>query len=171
MKAILTAIIVSAIVTAGATAGVTTFVTSKQIKDHTIQLNDISASAVRGLHGQTGAQGPAGPKGDTGAPGSGGPQGQQGPKGDKGDPGESSGMYVTRATHALPAGATVPMEIRCKPGDVIVAADNYMDPPEANDGSIQSTDFYALRTGWGGTFQNTGKRDVTMYWYAVCTTP
>lgn len=177
MKSIVTAIIVSAIVAASASAGVTTFITSKQIKDGTIQLRDLSASAMNGLHGQAGAQGvpgpqgPAGPKGDTGATGAPGPQGPAGPKGDKGDPGESSGMYVARATYALPAGAMVPMELRCKPGDVIASAQNYIEPAAANDGSIQSSDFYALRTGWGGAFQNTGKTDVTMYWYGVCAAP
>jgi hypothetical protein len=95
MKAIVAAVIVSAVVAGGATAGVTTLITSKQIKDHTIQVSDLSPSAVKQLRGQRGAQGPAGApgaqgapgaKGDTGAPG---PQGPTGPKGDPGPQGPS----------------------------------------------------------------------------------
>jgi hypothetical protein len=128
MKAIVAAVIVSVIVTAGATAGVTTLITSRQIKDHTIQMRDISSSAVSQLHGQRGAQGPAGPagtkgaKGDRGAPGATGPKGDtgatgapgllgpQGPKGDqgligpqgpKGDPDPSNGLYVRTTTMTI----------------------------------------------------------------------
>jgi hypothetical protein len=87
MKAIVAAIIVSVIVTAGATAGVTTFITSKQIKDHTIQLRDISSSAARQLKGKTGQPGSAGQPGQPGRPGSPGAPGASGAPGAQGSPG------------------------------------------------------------------------------------
>jgi hypothetical protein len=107
LKAIITAIIVSAIITAGATAGVTTLVTSKQIKDHTIQLTDISKSAAQKLQGQRGAQGPAGVAGAAGSQGA------------KGDPGQASGLYARSASVAVEAGATNPtaLDLSCNPGD------------------------------------------------------
>jgi hypothetical protein len=132
MKSIITAIIVSAIVTASATAGVTTLIRSKQIKDHTIQLNDISSSAVRALHGENGAQGQAGVKGDAGAvgaPGTQGPEGDRGdtgPRGLKGDPGESNGLYVRTASVTVVdkgEGDANPthLDLSCDPGDPIVS--------------------------------------------------
>jgi hypothetical protein len=138
MKAVITAIVVSVILTASATAGVTTFVTSRQIKDHTIQLRDLSPSAVRALQGQIGTQGPAGVKGDTGAAGAPGPQGlsgPQGPKGDpgdvgprgpKGDPGESNGLYVrTGSVTVIDKGEgdanPTHFGLSCDPGDTIVS--------------------------------------------------
>jgi hypothetical protein len=80
MKSIVTAIIVSAIVAGAASAGVTTLITSKQIKDGTIQLRDIAPAARAALHG---AQGPPGPAGLTGPRGF---TGLQGPAGKSFDP-------------------------------------------------------------------------------------
>ena len=145
MKAIITAIIVSVIVTAGATAGVTTLVTSKQIKDHTIQLSDISSSATRQLQGQRGAQGL---KGDTGAAGAPGLAGPQGPKGDpgarglqgpKGDPGQSNGLYVRTDSVTLvdkgegDAHPTL-LDLKCDPGDSIVTSPSWSANPNSETG-------------------------------------
>lgn len=151
MKAIVAAIVVSVIVTAGATAGVTTLITSKQIKDHTIQLSDLSPSAVSQLRGQQGAQGPAGAKGDpgavgaagvTGAPGSQGPKGDRGlmgPQGPKGDPGASNGLYVRTDSEVATAGETdsdgtpAMIDLKCDPGDMIVAAPPWFSDPQQDD--------------------------------------
>lgn len=56
-------------------------ITSKQIKDGTIQTKDISAGARTALQGQQGPAGPAGPAGATGATGATGPAGPPGPAG------------------------------------------------------------------------------------------
>jgi hypothetical protein len=76
-------------------------ITSKQIKDGTIQTKDISKKAQKALRGKTGPQGPQGmhgPKGDTGATGA------QGPKGDTGDPG-TNGTNGTNGTDGAPGTA------------------------------------------------------------------
>lgn len=65
----------------GATAAVRTLITSKDIKNGTIQLVDISGSAKSALHGQSGADGAPGPQGPQGAQGPQGPQGAPGPAG------------------------------------------------------------------------------------------
>jgi len=65
---------------AGNAAAVTYFVTSKQIKDGSIQLRDMSPAARAALRGSQGPQGPQGPRGYTGS---------QGPRGYAGTPGES----------------------------------------------------------------------------------
>ena len=59
--------------------------TGKNVKDHSLGLNDLSTDAKTGLKG---ARGRRGPQGDTGPTGPQGPQGPQGPKGDKGDKGD-----------------------------------------------------------------------------------
>ena len=58
--------------------------TGKNIKNHSLGLNDLSTKAKAGLKG---TRGPRGPQGATGPQGPQGPQGPKGDKGDKGDPG------------------------------------------------------------------------------------
>jgi hypothetical protein len=80
------------------------FITSKQIKDGTIQTKDISKKArtqLKGNRGPAGPQGPAGAagapgaKGDPGAAGAPGAPGETGAKGDKGDRGPSNAISQT----------------------------------------------------------------------------
>jgi hypothetical protein len=62
---------------AGNAAAATTYlVTSKQIKDHTVQLRDISYGAQLALQGSQGPQGLMGPRGFTGLQGPAGPAGK-----------------------------------------------------------------------------------------------
>jgi hypothetical protein len=77
MKAVIAAVVAATLIAAtGATAALV--VTSANIKNGTIKLVDISASAKKALKGQRGRRGAAGPRGA---------QGPAGPKGDKGDSG------------------------------------------------------------------------------------
>lgn len=121
LRAITAAIVVALVVAGGTTAAAKLVVTSKNIKNGTIQLVDLNKKAKRALRGQrgtrgtagpqgqtgpvgqTGAAGPAGPIGPTGAQG---PQGIQGPQGPPGEPaptllrlsGDFSGTNATVAT-------------------------------------------------------------------------
>jgi len=106
---------VSVIVTGTATAGATTLITSKQIKDHTIQVSDFSPSALRLLKGQRGPQGPAGPKGDTGAAGPAGPKGNTGAKGEQGARG-ATGAAGPKGAQG-PAGQAGPQGAKGDKGD------------------------------------------------------
>jgi Collagen triple helix repeat (20 copies) len=174
VKTIITAIVVSVVISGTASAGVTTLITSRQIKDHTIQMRDISPSAVGQLQGQRGAQGVAGSKGDTGAlgaqgepgpkgdtgapgaPGPSGPQGSAGAQGPKGEPGESNELYVRSATITIPdrgEGDANPthLGLRCEPGDHIIATANEgYDPPmntwsdRGNLRPVYETAFYTV---------------------------
>lgn len=87
MKNAVIAALVAAVVAAASGTAATIVVTSKNIKNGTIQTIDISAKAKRslkgnrGLRGLTGAPGPAGPQGPAGAPGAQGSPGPQGPSG------------------------------------------------------------------------------------------
>ena len=195
MKTIVTAIVLSALLSASATAGVTTLVTSRQIKDHTIQTRDISKSAISALQGQRGAQGPAGPagaKGDTGATGAPGPQGERGsqgpqgeqgatgPQGPQGDPGESNGLYVRTASVIVVdkgEGDANPthIELACDLGDVLASPAVYShDPPRAEWSSpfdFQSVNEEFLVDSMNGDyFWNGGiGTQVTFTLRAICT--
>jgi hypothetical protein len=90
MRSAAIAAIVAALVAAASTTAATIVVTSKNIKNGTIQTVDLSAKAKRALKGNRGLQGPAGAPGapgSQGAKGDQGPKGEQGLKGDQGDPG------------------------------------------------------------------------------------
>jgi hypothetical protein len=81
MKSAVIAAVVAAVVAAASGTAATIVVTSKNIKNGTIQTVDISAKAKRALKGN------GGPRGFPGATGPVGPTGPQGQKGDPGAPG------------------------------------------------------------------------------------
>jgi hypothetical protein len=79
MKNALIAAIVAAVVAAASSTAATIVVTSKSIKNGTIQTVDISAKAKRALKGNRGPRGLRGFQGLRGAPGPVGAPGPQGP--------------------------------------------------------------------------------------------
>jgi hypothetical protein len=91
MKSAIIAAIVAAIVAAASGTAATIVVTSKNIKNGTIQTVDISAKAKRALKGNRGRQGLRGAQGAQGVPGS---QGAQGASGAQGPPGPVNTAYV-----------------------------------------------------------------------------
>jgi hypothetical protein len=82
--------LIALVMAMGGSAVAASLITSKQIKNGTIQLADISKKAQKSLKGKAGAQGPQGPAGAQGAQGAQGVQGAKGDKGDKGDTGDSA---------------------------------------------------------------------------------
>jgi len=78
-------------------------ITSKQIKDGTIQLKDISKTARKSLRGKSGAAGAQGAKGDTGAPGAPGAKGDPGTPGADGTP--ATKIYAFVRTEGCCGGA------------------------------------------------------------------
>jgi hypothetical protein len=92
MKAAIIAAAVALLVSA--TSATAAFVvTSKNIKNGTIQTVDISAAAKRALKGNRGARGPAGMPGPQGPIGPQGAQGVQGAQGSQGVPGDPLASY------------------------------------------------------------------------------
>jgi hypothetical protein len=75
---------IALVVASGGTAVAATLITSKQVKDGTIQLVDISKAAKASLKGNAGA---------SGAPGAAGAQGPQGPQGIAGPAGPVNVLY------------------------------------------------------------------------------
>jgi hypothetical protein len=97
MKSAIIAAVVAAIVSAASSTAATIVITSKNIKNGTIQTVDISAKAKRALKGN---RGPRGFQGATGAPGATGPAGPQGPQG---PPGVESILQVPNSVSVAPA--------------------------------------------------------------------
>lgn len=91
-------------------------VTTRQIKDRTIQLVDISPQATRALRGAPGPQGPEGPPGPAGPQG---PQGNQGATGPAGPAGRSAADIYTRTLDAVAeAGGGQFVNLFCGPNEV-----------------------------------------------------
>jgi hypothetical protein len=99
MKSAIVAAIVATLVSA-ASATAAFVVTSKNIKNGTIQTVDISAKAKRALKGNRGPRGRQGPSGPAGSQGTSGPAGPAGPEGPKGDKGAKGDKGETGATGA-----------------------------------------------------------------------
>ena len=87
-----TAIAIAALVFASSSSAVAaSLITSKQIKDGSIQLKDLSKKtrvSLAGKAGRAGAPGAVGAAGAAGPQGAQGPQGEQGPQGAKGEKGD-----------------------------------------------------------------------------------
>jgi hypothetical protein len=84
MKTVIAVVITALVCSAGATAVTSAFITSRDIKDGTIQLRDLSPAArtaLRGERGPAGEQGLQGERGPQGFPGATGPTGPAGPPG------------------------------------------------------------------------------------------
>jgi hypothetical protein len=84
MKAALISAIVAAVIASTTATAATIVITSKNIKNGTIQTVDISAKAKRALKGNRGPRGFTGARGATGATGAAGAQGAPGPQGPPG---------------------------------------------------------------------------------------
>jgi Collagen triple helix repeat (20 copies) len=120
VRIIIIALALALVVTGGSTAAFV--VTSKNIKNGTIQLVDISARAKAGLHGLrgprgfTGARGAQGLQGATGAQGAQGAQGPQGPAG----PGLVSTRYVTN-TGTIDPFSVATLSVQCGSGEIVIS--------------------------------------------------
>jgi hypothetical protein len=120
MKAAIIAGIVALLVSA-ASATAAFVVTSKNIKNGTIQTVDISGAAKRALKGNRGPRGATGLRGLQGLAGAAGPQGQagaQGPPGEKGNKGDLAGSLFERyfCTPGWGVCAGTPKEITASSG-------------------------------------------------------
>lgn len=116
MRSAVIAAIVAAVVASTGAAAASIVITSKNIKNGTIQTVDLSPKAKRALKGNRGVPGPQGlagapgtqgPKGDPGPKGEQGPKGESGQKGDQGDAGAPGPGVKTIAGHVAPNGAVI----------------------------------------------------------------
>ena len=114
-------IVVAVVLISAATASAGAFiVTSKHIKNGTIQTVDISAKARATLRGQRGPAGPRGLAGAQGAPGSQGAQGPQGAAGAQGPQGAQGAQGVTAVQYVEVESATSPAFAACPAGKFVI---------------------------------------------------
>ena len=125
MKSALIAAIVSAIVAATSSTATTLVVTSKNIKNGTIQTVDVSAKAKRALRGNRGPRGLMGPPGLIGPSGQRGPVGPPGPQG---PPTEGlTDLNYQFAEGTAPPGAIGSAIAQCRPGEIVISGGGVVD--------------------------------------------
>jgi hypothetical protein len=132
MKSAIIAAAVAAVVAAASSTAATIVVTSKNIKNGTIQTVDISAKAKRALKGNRGLRGFQGAPGVQGASGPQGPAGQIGPPGPRG-PGLSNLHYVWAQATAAPNDDAAAVAV-CPPGEIAISG----------GGSVEAGIIYAI---------------------------
>ena len=110
--------VIALVVAMSGSAVAASLITSKQIKDGTIQTKDLSKKARSALKG--GARGPAGPEGVQGPQGSKGDPGTAGPAGTAGAPGKDGLIASATVQHKsfapLADGATGTQTVTCPAG-------------------------------------------------------
>jgi Collagen triple helix repeat (20 copies) len=153
MKSALIAAIVAAVVAAASSTAATIVVTSKNIKNGTIQTVDISAKAKRALRGNRGPRGTQGPVGAQGAPGAAGPAGPQGP------PGVQSILQMPNSVSVAP-GANGTVTAVCPAGQRAVSGG-------FSFGGI-TTGSYRDGTGWTATGFNDLTTPMNLMVWANC---
>ncbi len=155
----------------------TSAVTSTDVKDGSLRLNDFKAGQIPA--GATGPAGPAGPKGANGAAGPAGPAGPVGATGAQGPagpaaPGETTTLdyNVSAANISNPPGQISFGSVACDAGKYAVGGGVY-----SSGGVTQSVNasgpFNALgalsTTTWGAWMNNTGASPQTFKVYVICT--
>ena len=172
VKNALIAAIVSAVVASTTATAATIVVTSKNIKNGTIQTVDISAQAKRALKGNrgprgfagapgaTGATGPTGATGATGGTGAPGATGATGPQGVTGPPGP--GFQGLHYVFGSATGVDAVAFANCPAGEFAISGGAF-----SNDGVLKAS----LATGpqgWGAEAVGDGVSPVTVSVQALC---
>jgi hypothetical protein len=153
MKSIITAIIIAAVIS-GSAGAASLLIDGHKLKNHSVPVTKLTASAVRALHGQRGPQGIQGPTGPQGPTGAKGAQGIPGPPGLSGYVGGSGGT----PTVSVPAGMEATATTFCPAGtQVLFGGFNSLTSPSTLR-VVMSTLFLsdALVPGWGVRMANDG---------------
>jgi collagen triple helix repeat protein len=177
MKNALIAAVVSAVVAAASGTAATIVITSKNIKNGSIEAVDISAKAKRALKGNRGPRGAAGPAGATGAqgaPGPQGPQGSQGPVGSRGPagpPGPQGPPGVQQITEVngrvtLFAGQTGYATAFCPGGTTAIGGQFWFGEEHTSWGEVYAS--YTIGHGWRVHAANRTSSDQILDVWALC---
>lgn len=170
--------------TGTATAG-GLLITTRQIKNGTIQAVDINSRTLRQLAGRPGPtgppgpEGPPGPQGPQGPSGDRGPQGVAGPQGPAGTSASASAIYVRTLDSVAEAGGGSFVNLFCGPNEVAltggvrteslfgVVFDSFPIMP-----STQPAAHGDKPAGWRvGVSTKTGNTRVPYTAYVLCTLP
>ena len=178
MKTALIAAVVSAIVAAASGTAATLVITSKNIKNGTIQSVDISTKAKRALKGNRGLPGPPGLRGMQGFQGIPGPrglvgpQGPQGPQGVRGQPGVGTDFEdFTSEAVTVPAGSHGFGTADCPAGSFAVSGGH--TPLSTGAALLVATESYPIRhvdgrEAWSIVMHNIGTQEGSFRAIAYC---
>jgi hypothetical protein len=166
MRTALIAGIVAAVIAATSSTAATLVITTKNIKNGTIQPVDLSAAAKRALRGARGLRGAQGPQGLQGLPG---PQGVQGP------PGVQRVRFVASPAVDIAPGPLggAPRSARadasCASGEIAIAGGFLLDGTDA--AVHQSVGTGSVWTVWAENAAQTSANDIKtarLTAYAYC---
>jgi hypothetical protein len=143
MKAGLIAAIVAAVIASATATAATIVVTSKNIKNGTIQMVDISAKAKRALKGRRG------PRGLAGAPGPVGPAGAAGAAGARGPSGGGWTDLEWVASNASGTGEVL-AQVQCPAGKIVVSGGGESDTGLLDASRLATPQGWAVQ-GFSGT--------------------
>jgi hypothetical protein len=170
--------LIALFVVSGGSAMAASLITSKQIKDGTIQAKDISKKAKQALKGNTGLRGLSGALGPMGPQGPAGPQGVQGVQG---APGPVNLTYVRGDQVDVSATGQEHAEAYCPAGQSVVGGGVYSDSPNVGEMNVNSSypiddvDADAVPDdGWLAWVDvSTSDPSFSEFFqaYAICTTP
>jgi hypothetical protein len=162
MKTALIAAIVSAVVAASvATATTTIVITGAQIKNGSIQLQDLSPRAKRALKGQ---RGPRGFQGATGLQGTPGAAGVPGPKGTV-DPNKVN--QINGAPVTIVPGGFADFSAFCAPGQLAISGGATL----GLGGTLTNLNTYPHAGEVKASVVNNSSFPLTVFANAVCVTP
>jgi Collagen triple helix repeat (20 copies) len=168
MKSAVIAAVVAAVVAAASSTAATIIVTSKNIKNGTIQTVDISAKAKAALKGNRG------PRGLTGAPGAQGLRGLPGAQGSPGTagPAGSSSLYFVRTSDIpIAPGTVVTAAAQCPEGQYPVGggANTSSEEQYVNDSFPARSAASGLMDLWVASVRNLNDaQGASFRVYAVC---
>lgn len=167
-------VVITALIASSGTAVAGKLVTSKKIKDGTIQLKDISNKAKGALQGSTGPAGAPGPAGTDGAPGTPGTDGAPGPAGPAGP---ISLKYVIAADVPTAAAGQFTSLATCPAGTSVTGGGFYSSSPTA--GVMQANSSFPVddasdadsipNNGWRVYIDVADAVAHTLRAYAICT--
>jgi hypothetical protein len=153
----LIAAVVAAVVAAASSTAATIVITSKNIKNGTIQTVDLSAGAKRALKGN---------RGPRGFPGERGSQGAQGPQGPQGLPGIQR-LVAVSATKAVPA-STVDTVVATCPSGMTVVSGGFNLTPAGGVGTPTVISSGSATTGWSVSIDTSESPGGTLTSAAYC---
>jgi hypothetical protein len=141
----LIAAVVAAVVAAASSTAAAIVVTSKNIKNGTIQTVDISAGAKRALKGARGPRGFPGARGSQGAQGPPGPQGLQG----------IQRLVAVSATKTIPGGIAADTVVATCPSGMAVVSGGFHLVPAGSTGTPTVTSSGSATNAWSVTVDTT----------------
>ena len=157
MRNALIAAVVAAVVAAASSTAATIVVTSKNIKNGTIQTADLSAAAKRALKGNRGPRGFRGARGSQGVPGPQGPQGLQG----------IQRLVAVSATKAIPPDVLDSVVATCPAGMAVVSG-AFGLTPASGTGTPTVLGSTSVTTGWSVSVDTADSPGGTLTASAYC---